>query len=53
MMWALIGFNDLESRLEDIESSEEDIGKGRASSTVGTAALYLDKIIQDGERELG
>lgn len=49
-MWGLIGFNDLESRLEDIESSEEDIGKGRDSSPVGTAALHLDEIIQDGEQ---
>jgi hypothetical protein len=52
-MCGLIGFTDLESRFEDIESSEEDIGKRRARSTVGTAALHLDEIVQDGEREPG
>lgn len=49
MLWGLIGFNHLESRLEDIESSEEDIAKERTSSTVGTAAFHLDEIIQDGK----
>lgn len=53
MLCCLIGSNHLESRLEDIEGSEEDIAKGRASSTVGPAVFHRDEIIQDGEREPG